>query len=98
MLLSYATVNFYLFDGAVVLQISTLLTRSQCKDSDTQVTTSCIDCNNLIGNPEDFRVLFQLSDYNKLSIFVLDIITNSTRMLQSTTWKIVVSYQRIYAK
>ena len=98
MLLSYATVNFYLFDGAVVLQISTLLTGSQCKVSGTQVSTSCIDCNNHIGTPEDFRVLFQLFDYDKLSIFVLDIINNSTRILQSTTKKNVVSYQRICAK
>ena len=38
-LLSYATVDFYLFyDGAAYMQIWTLLTRSQSRVSDTQVT------------------------------------------------------------
>ena len=39
MLLSYTMVDFHLFyDGAVDIQIWALLTRSQCKASDTQVT------------------------------------------------------------
>ena len=39
MLLSDTIVDFHLFyDGAVDIQICTLLTRSQCKVSDTQVT------------------------------------------------------------
>ena len=39
MLLSYTIVDFHLFyDGAVDTQIWALLTRSQCKVSDAQVT------------------------------------------------------------
>ena len=39
MLLSNTIVDFHLFyDGAVDIQIGALLTRSQCKVSDTQVT------------------------------------------------------------
>ena len=39
MLLSYASVDFYLFyDGAFDMQIWALLTRSQCRISDTRVT------------------------------------------------------------
>ena len=39
MLLSYTIVDFHLFyDGAVDIQICTLLTRRQCKGCDTQVT------------------------------------------------------------
>ena len=39
MLLSDTIVDFHLFyDGAVDIQILALLTRSQCKVSDTQVT------------------------------------------------------------
>ena len=39
MLLSYTIVDFHLFyDGAVDIHIWALLTRSQCKVSDTQVT------------------------------------------------------------
>ena len=39
MLLSYTMADFHLFyDGAVDIQILALLTRSQCKVSDTQVT------------------------------------------------------------
>ena len=39
MLLSDTIVDFHLFyDGAVDIQIRALLTRSQCKVSDTQVT------------------------------------------------------------
>ena len=38
-LLSYAIVEFYLlYDGAVDMQIRSLLTRSQCRVADTQVT------------------------------------------------------------
>lgn len=41
MLLSYAVVGFYLsYDGATGMQICVLLTRSQCRVSDTQVTIS----------------------------------------------------------
>ena len=41
MLLSYTMVDFHLFyDGAVDIQIWALLTRSQCKASDTQVTVN----------------------------------------------------------
>ena len=39
MLLSYAIVDFYLcYDGAVDMQIWALLTKSQCRVSDTLVT------------------------------------------------------------
>ena len=39
MLLSYVVVGFYLsYDGATGMQICALLTRSQCRVSDTQVT------------------------------------------------------------
>ena len=40
MLLSYIIVDFYLYynNGAVDMQICTLLTKIQCKVSDTQVT------------------------------------------------------------
>ena len=40
MLLSYTIVDFYFYynNGAVHMQICTLLTRIQCKVSDTQVT------------------------------------------------------------
>ena len=40
MLLSYTIVDFYFYynNGAVDMQICTLLTRIQCKVSDTQVT------------------------------------------------------------
>ena len=39
MLLSDTIIDFHLFyDGAVDIQIRALLTRSQCKVSDTQVT------------------------------------------------------------
>ena len=43
MLLSYATVNFYLFyDGAADMQTKAPLTRSHCRVSDTQVTVKNI--------------------------------------------------------
>ena len=43
MLLSYATVDFYLFfDGAADIQIWVLLTRSQCRVSDTHVTVKAL--------------------------------------------------------
>ena len=39
MLLSFTMFDFHLFyHGAVALQIQALLTRSQCKNSDTHVT------------------------------------------------------------
>ena len=45
MLLSDTIVDFHLFyDGAVDIQIWALLTRSQCKVSDTQVTVKA--CHN----------------------------------------------------
>ena len=48
MLLSDTIVDFHLFyDGAVDIQIWALLTRSQCKVSDTQVTVKA--CGPLVG-------------------------------------------------
>ena len=38
MLLSYTIVDFYYNNGAVNMQICTLLTRIHCKVSDTEVT------------------------------------------------------------
>ena len=43
MLLSYALVDFYSFyDGAADMQIWTLLTRSQCRVADIQVTVKAL--------------------------------------------------------
>ena len=44
MLLSYATVDFHLFyEVAADMQIGALLTRSQCRVSDTQVTVKAFE-------------------------------------------------------
>ena len=49
MLLSYTMVDYHLsYDVAVDIQISTLMTRSQCKVSDTQVTVKA--CGPLISH------------------------------------------------
>ena len=49
MLLSYTMVDYHLsYDGAVDIQISTLMTRSQFKVSDTQVTVKA--CGPLISH------------------------------------------------
>ena len=61
MLLSYTIVDFHLFyDGAVDIQICTLLTRRQCKVCDTQVTVKA--CGPLV-----FKVIYFDSSqlYNK---------------------------------
>ena len=67
MLLSYATVDFHEFYyGAANIQIGTLLTRSQCGVSDTQVTVKAllfpnpfivVKFHNLVDNFQD-NVLF----------------------------------------
>ena len=43
MLLSYNTVDYYLFDDGNVNMQRVLLTRSQCRISDTQVTVKALE-------------------------------------------------------
>ena len=70
-LLSYATVDFYLFyNGAVDLQICTLLTRS--KVSDTQVTLRPVDL--LFFLPTNY--LFAINGY-KLKFLVNEIVVDN---------------------
>ena len=76
MLLSYTIVDFdfYYNYGAVTcnMQICTLLTRIQCKVSDTQVTVKacgplvCIKCREKLKN--DYYVLFETTKQQKNSI------------------------------
>ena len=55
MLLSDIIVDFHLFyDGAVDIQIWALLTRSQCKVSDTQVTVKA--CGPLVDTYDWLRI------------------------------------------
>ena len=72
MLLSYATVDFYLFyNGAVDLQICTLLTRS--KVSDTQVTLRPVD---LLVFFLPMNYLFAINGY-KLKFLVNEIVVDN---------------------
>ena len=60
MLLSYTIVDFYLlYGGAVDMQIRALLTRSQCKVSDTQVTVKA--CGPLVSLADVFEMFSRLN-------------------------------------
>ena len=59
MLLSYTIVDFYLFNnGAVDMQMYALLTRTQCKVSNTQVTVKA--CGPLVGLASAPRVFTKI--------------------------------------
>ena len=60
MLLSYTIVDFYFYynNGAVNMQICTLLTRIQCKVSDTQVTVKA--CGPLVEKHPPFWKKFEV--------------------------------------
>ena len=58
MLLSYTIVDFYLFyNGVVDMKIWALLTRSQCKVSDTQVTVKA--CGLLVCLPKGSQKMYE---------------------------------------
>ena len=62
MLLSYTIVDFYLhvfYNGDVDMQICALLTKSQCKVSDNQVTPVTVKtCRSLLSSPDLARTSF----------------------------------------
>ena len=68
MLLSYTLVDFRLFyDGAVDIQIWALLTKSQCKVSDTQVTVKAcgplLENNNILINFNSKQIFLGVAWY-----------------------------------
>ena len=71
MLLSYTIVDFYFYynNGAVDMQICTLLTRIQCKVSDTQVTVKA--CGPLVKKMTNVEPDANFSKKLKLGVVVL---------------------------